>query len=220
MEGFSDIPEVAAAYDRWALTYDTDDNKTREMAGAVLRQSSIKLSGREVIEIGCGTGRNTQWLLEQDATVLALDFSEGMLQQARARVQSSSARFIQHDIRSVWPVENDSADVIIAMLVLEHIDELAPIASEASRALRKGGDLFLCELHPIRQLAGGQAQYTVHETGERELVPAYLHDVSEYVNTGLDSGFEVVHLGEWRDSGAERRDPPRLLSIIFRLRVF
>jgi ubiquinone/menaquinone biosynthesis C-methylase UbiE len=213
-----DRPEVAAAYDRWAVTYDTDDNKTREMAGAVLRESNLKLASREVVEIGCGTGRNTQWLVEQGASVFALDFSEGMLQQARARVQSSGARFVQHDIRSAWPVESDSADVIIAMLVLEHIDELATIFAEAARALRKGGELFLCELHPIRQLAGGQAQFTIHETGERERVPAYLHDVSEYVNTGLDSGFEVVHLGEWRDSGAERRDPPRLLSIIFRLR--
>lgn len=218
MKRLSDIPEVAAAYDRWAGTYDTDENKTREMAGAVLRQSNLELTSREVIEIGCGTGRNTQWLVEQGATVLALDFSEGMLQQARARAQTSNARFVQHDIRSAWPVENDSADVIIAMLVLEHIDGLGPIFAEASRALRKGGDLFLCELHPIRQLAGGQAQFTVHETGKRERVAAYLHDVSEYVNTGLDSGFEVVHLGEWRDPNVERRDPPRLLSVQFKLR--
>jgi malonyl-CoA O-methyltransferase len=218
MKGLSNKPEVAAAYDRWALTYDIDDNKTREMAGGILREGNLELSGREAIEIGCGTGKNTEWLVEQGASVRALDFSEGMLQQARARVQSSSAKFVQHDIRSAWPVEDDSADVVIAMLVLEHIDELDSIFAEAVRALRKGGVLFLCELHPTRQLAGGQAQFTIHETGERERVHAYLHDVSEYVNTGLDSGFEVVHLGEWRDQNAERRDPPRLLSIVFRLR--
>jgi ubiquinone/menaquinone biosynthesis C-methylase UbiE len=210
--------EIDAAYDRWADTYDTDDNKTREIAGVVLRQSDLNLSGRDIIEIGCGTGRNTEWLVNQGSTVLALDFSEGMLEQARSRVQSPLARFIRHDIRDVWPAADDSADTIISMLVLEHIEEVEAIFAEASRVLRNGGDLFMCELHPMRQMGGGQAQFVASRTGERVRITAFLHDVSEYVNAGLGYGFEVVHLGEWRDSGAERREPPRLLSIIFRLR--
>ncbi|WP_437729988.1 class I SAM-dependent methyltransferase [Sorangium sp. So ce1335] len=219
MSSTSSKPEIATAYDRWAETYDDDDNRTRELAAAVLRQRDLVLTGRDVVEIGCGTGRNTPWLAERAASVLALDFSEGMLRHARARVQSPRVRFVHHDIRAAWPMADGSADVVVALLVLEHIEHLEAIFAEAARASRAGGELFLCELHPMRQMRGGQANFVNRATGEPERVPAFLHDVSEYVNAGLSSGFELVHLGEWRDAGALRNDPPRLLSVHLRRRA-
>jgi ubiquinone/menaquinone biosynthesis C-methylase UbiE len=207
--------DIAAAYDLWADTYDVDPNRTRERAGQVLRQCDLSLAGRDVVEIGCGTGRNTLWLGEHAENVLALDISEGMLRQAKARAQSPRVRFIQHDIRSAWPSADGSADVVIAMLVLEHVERLEPILGEAARVLRWGGDPFVCELHPMRQMLGRQAEFTNPRTGERERVAAFLHDVSEYVNGGLQAGFTLVHLGEWRDTDAGPADPPRLLSVHF-----
>lgn len=209
--------DIAAAYDLWADTYDVDPNRTRELAGEILRQYDLSLAGRDVVEIGCGTGRNTLWLSEHAENVLALDISEGMLRRAKARVQSPRVRFLQHDVRSAWPGADGSADVVIAMLVLEHVERLEPIFGEAARVLRCGGDLFVCELHPMRQMLGRQAEFTNPRTGERERVAAFLHDVSEYVNGGLQAGFTLVHLGEWRDTGADHADPPRLLSVHFRV---
>jgi ubiquinone/menaquinone biosynthesis C-methylase UbiE len=219
MTNSPDKPEVALAYDRWAETYDGDPNRTREMAATVLRQRNLALAGRNVIEIGCGTGHNTRWLAEHAGSVLALDFSEGMLRQAKSRMHSSHVRFVQHDIRSAWPLADASADLVIAMLVFEHIEHIEPIFAEAMRASRVGGELFLCELHPMRQMYGRQAVFTNRATGETERVPGFLHDVSEYVNAGLRSGYQVVHLGEWRDANARRSDLPRLLSVHPRLRA-
>jgi malonyl-CoA O-methyltransferase len=214
-----DKAEVSAAYDRWAETYDTDPNRTRELAAAVLRQRNLELDGRNVVEIGCGTGHNTEWLAERAGGVLAMDFSEGMLRQAKARVRSPHVRFVRHDIRYAWPLEDSSADLVIAMLVLEHIEQVGPIFAEAARALRPGGELFVCELHPMRQLAGRQAEFTNPATGERELITAFLHDRSEYVSAGLGAGLELTHLGEWRDSNGLPGDLPRILSLQFRLRA-
>ena len=208
--------DVAAAYDLWAKHYDTDPNKTRELAAFVLRQQNLQLTGRKIIEIGCGTGRNTEWLIEHDVEVVALDFSGGMLTVARTRVPSPKVRFVQHDISSNWPIDDVSADLIVAMLVLEHIKELRPVFSEAARSLRAGGELFICELHPFRQLSGRQAEFIDRETGELERVTAYLHDVSDYVNNALRMGFELLQLGEWRDADAPPSDLPRLLSLHFR----
>ena len=212
----TDKNEVAAAYDRWAETYDTDLNRTRELAAAVLRQSSLEPAGRDVVEIGCGTGRNTEWLVERAASVRAIDFSEGMLRQAMARVRSPHVQFIHHDIRNGWPIADASADLIIAMLVLEHIEHVEPIFAEAARALRSGGELFVCELHPMRQMYGRQAEFTDRATGACERITAFLHDVSDYVNAALRSGFELAHMGEWRDPNAGRNDLPRLLSLQLR----
>ena len=214
-----DKAQVAAAYNRWSKTYDTDPNRTRELAATVLRQLNLELSGRDVIEIGCGTGRNTEWLAERAGSVVAIDFSEGMLRQAKARVRSPHVRFVQHDIRAGWPQATATADLVIAMLVLEHIEQVQPIFAEAARVLREGGELFVCELHPTRQMYGRQAEFTDSETGECERIAAFLHDVSEYVNAGLRSGLELTHIGEWRDSNGSQSDLPRLLSLQFRLRA-
>lgn len=220
MTQISEKSEIAAAYNEWAETYDTDHNRTRDLAAEILRRVNLNLVARKVIEVGCGTGRNTEWLARPAARatdVVALDFSEEMLQRGQARVHDPRVRFIQHDARATWPLADASADVVIGMLVLEHVEDLQPIFAEAARTLSAAGDLFICELHPTRQLLGGQAQFTNPQTGERQLVPAFLHNVSDYVNVGLSSGFELVSLGEWRDEDA-LANPPRLLSIHFRFR--
>jgi malonyl-CoA O-methyltransferase len=71
-------------------------------------------------------------------------------------------------------------------------------------------------LHPMRQLLGGQAQFSNTRTGEHQCVAAFLHDVSEYVNVGLAGGFELQHMGEWRDAGESPTSDPRVLSLLFR----
>lgn len=213
----SETSEIAAAYNGWAETYDTDPNRTRDLATEALKQAALELSGRRVIEVGCGTGRNTAWLAERSAEIVALDFSEAMLAKARHRVSDPRVRFVQHDARATWPFVDSYADVVIVMLILEHIHELQSFFAEAARVLCPGGKLFVCELHPMRQLTGGQAQFTEPNTGERQRITAFLHDVSEYVNTGLSVGLQLQHLGEWRDSDAELSSMPRLLSLLFTL---
>jgi ubiquinone/menaquinone biosynthesis C-methylase UbiE len=208
--------DIATAYDRWAVSYDEDRNKTRDMAASVLRRADLSLADRAVIEIGCGTGGNTEWLAEQASSVIAVDFSAGMLRRARARVGSSRVRFVYHDIRDSWPVAANSADVVIAMLVFEHIEDLRPAFAEAFRCLRHGGDFFIAELHPARQLLGRRAEFVNPATGRLEQVPAFVHSVSAYVSAGIDSGFSVVRMDEWRDAGAHENGLPRLFSALFR----
>lgn len=212
--------EVAAAYNEWAETYDTDANRTRDLAGKILREAQLDLSGRNIIEIGCGTGRNTEWLARSEAgcsNIVGLDFSEAMLARAKLRVHDPRVRFIQHDVRARWPLADGNADVVIVMLVLEHVEHLQPVIAEAARTLHSGGKLFICELHPTRQQLGIQARFTSTQTGERKLVPAFLHRVSDYVSAGLSAGFEVTDLDEWRETDEDADSPPRLLSLHFRL---
>lgn len=218
MTNSSTQSEIAAAYNDWAETYDAVQNRTRDLAAQALRQIKLDFAGRKVVEVGCGTGCNTAWLVERADEIVGLDFSEQMLARAQSRVNTPRARFLQHDARAAWPLADSSADVVVAMLILEHIEQLEPFFVEAARVLKPSGQFFLCELHPMRQLGGGQAQFSNNRTGERQFVAAFLHDVSAYVNAGLSSGFELEHLGEWRDADAEANSQPRVLSLLFRRR--
>ncbi|MFL5617266.1 MAG: class I SAM-dependent methyltransferase [Gemmatimonadaceae bacterium] len=207
--------DVAQAYDRWSRRYDDDHNATRDLDARIVRQSPLHVAGARVLELGCGTGKNSEWLAAQARTLVALDFSPGMLDVARRRVRSERTRFVEHDITRRWPVEPSSIDLVVGNLVLEHVRDLGPIYAEAARVLRPGGQLFVCELHPYRQLRGGQAHFEDAETNEVVPVTAYQHSVSEYVTGGLTAGFTLRTLGEHVEESASTDSPPRLLSVLF-----
>lgn len=206
--------KIASAYNSWSRTYETVENPTRDLAAVSLRQQNLNLQNKDVLEIGCGTGVNTRYLAEHSRSITAIDFSEGMLAQARKNINATNVKFIQQDIRTEWKIENDSIDFIVCTLVLEHIENLRHIFDEAMRVLRPGGEFLIYELHPFRQLQGGQAQFKKADSDEVVLVEAYLHSVSEFLNTCIEAGFELKRLDELRNANDEAKNaPPRLLSI-------
>lgn len=211
----SNLEVVATAYDRWAAQYDDDLNLTRDLDAEIVRRASLRLAGSEVVELGCGTGKNTAWLAREARHVHALDVSRAMLARARRQVVAPNVTFIQHDVCVPWPVATQGIDVVVGNLVLEHIGDLSPIYANAAHALRAGGQLFLCELHPFRQARGAQAHFTERSTGETVRIPAFAHTTDEYVDAASRAGFVLRDMGQWMDGNAPSDDPPRLLSLLF-----
>lgn len=207
--------EVSRAYDRWAHQYDSDANRTRDLDAHVLRTVGVRIAGRRVLELGCGTGKNTAWLAAGAQSLVALDVSAGMLTRARERVRDAHVRFVRHDIRDPWPAAAGSVDLVVGNLVLEHVENLASVYREAARVLRCGGQLLFCELHPERQRRGGQAHFTDARDGALVVVPAFRHTVPELVNDGIAAGLRLMQLGEWTEDDAGGDDPPRLVSLLF-----
>lgn len=174
------------------------------------------LAGKTVLEFGCGTGKNTGYLAREAKSVLAMDFSEGMLKRARRNINAENVSFIQHDIRGSWPFKGERFDWVIGNLILEHIENLTPIFAEAYRVLKPRGFLFTCELHPYRQIKGVQAKFYPGKQDDEEKIAAYIHDVSEYISAGLAAGFGLDKIAEWRDRpDSPLEELPRLISIVF-----
>jgi SAM-dependent methyltransferase len=204
---------VADAYDRWAGHYDADANRTREAAALALAAAALPLDGARVVEAGCGTGRHTAGFASRAAAVVALDFSDGMLARARARVDAANVTFMRHDLRTPWPVADGGADVVVSMLVLEHIDALAPVFAEAARVLREGGTWFLCELHPDRQASGRQAEVVDPATGDRSVVQAFVHTETEYLGLAAASGFHLQRATRGNLPDDDATALPRVLAL-------
>jgi ubiquinone/menaquinone biosynthesis C-methylase UbiE len=209
---------VASAYDVWARTYESVENATRDLASLALRRELAGSPLGDVLEIGCGTGLNTRHLAEHAQSVMALDFSAGMLAEARANVPASNVRFVENDLRARWQADDSSFDLVVCTLVLEHVEDLRHVFAEAARVLRPGGRFLLYELHPFRQMRGGRARFHDPRANEVVRIHAYTHGVSDFVNASVESGFVVVRLGEWRDEEHDAEaDFPRLLSLHVRL---
>ena len=142
---------IKQAYNQWSTTYDADRNRTRDLDQAVTRQLLAGRRYRAIIELGCGTGKNTALFSQIGQTVQALDFSASMIGRARAKTSAPNVTFSVADITQPWPSADRSADLVACNLVLEHIEHLSFIYSEASRTLVESGRFFACELHPFRQ---------------------------------------------------------------------
>jgi ubiquinone/menaquinone biosynthesis C-methylase UbiE len=186
---------IDRAYDAWAAAYDGDSNLTRDLDAEVTRATFAADRFADVLEAGCGTGKNTGFYADRAARVVALDFAEGMLAQARAKVTADHVRFARADLTQPWPCADATADLVAFHLVLEHLADLPPVFAEAARCLRPGGRVHLAELHPFRQYLGGKARYTDGDGSVRE-VDAFVHHVSDFVQAASTAGLLLERLTE------------------------
>ena len=200
------------AYDIWSAQYDTNKNKTRDLEGQALRQELQNIPFSNCLEIGCGTGKNTAWLVQKAAHVMAVDFSEEMLARAKNKINPERVTFIQADITTAWPFGAELYDLVSFSLVLEHIADLDQIFKEAAQALKPGGYIYLGELHPFKQYAGTKARFE-SETGRNEL-ECFIHHISDFVQAAKKYNITLLDLNEYFDP-ADQKGIPRILTLIF-----
>jgi malonyl-CoA O-methyltransferase len=203
---------VHAAYARWAATYDSDGNRTRDLDERVTREAFAGRRLGRVLELGCGTGKNTQLFAALASEVHGLDFSPEMLARARARRLGEHVRFTEADLTVPWPVPDRWANLVSVHLVLEHLPEVGFVFTEAARVLAPGGTLYVSEFHPFRQYLGKKA---VFETADGAVdFSAFVHHFSEFHDAARGAGLTLAHLGEhWHEDDAGK--PPRLVTFHF-----
>ncbi len=208
---------IDAAYTRWADSYDTDPNATRDLDRSATAQVLGPLRFGMAIEAGCGTGKNTALLAGISQSVLALDFSPGMLAKAHAQVRAPNVRFAQSDLLRNWPCDDAQATLVSCNLVLEHIENMGHVFREAARCLAPDGLFFVSELHPCRQYQGSQARFTDAE-GATTRIPAYVHHVSDFTAAARAAGLRIERLNEWWHA-EDTQAAPRLLTLLLGKRL-
>jgi len=141
-------------YDKVAHRYDN----YRGGGGPYLRrllQLADARAARRVLELGAGTGNNTIAFLDAyPADLIALEPSRGMIGKAVAKgVPGTWLRGSASDI----PLASCSTDLVFAVYVLHHIEELEPVLAECARVLCNGPVAFVTatidfiESHPMNR---------------------------------------------------------------------
>jgi ubiquinone/menaquinone biosynthesis C-methylase UbiE len=206
---------IEQAYTVWSVTYDQDRNLTRDLDEDVTRKTLSSLRCNSILEIGCGTGKNTTLLARIGRRVQALDFSPGMIEIARRKVSLDNVTFAVADITQPWPIADQSFDLVVCNLVLEHVSDLTFVFAEAFRSLRHGGQFFVSELHPFRQYQGTRANFQRGQ--ETTQIPAFVHHISDFIAAGGHAGLILSTLKEsWHQQ--DQNKPPRLVSFMFQKR--
>ncbi|HVK97002.1 MAG TPA: class I SAM-dependent methyltransferase [Flavisolibacter sp.] len=207
---------IQQAYNQWADQYDNNVNKTRDLEAIALRKTLEDAHFNSCLEIGCGTGKNTEWLLRKAESITSVDFSFEMLQKAREKITSSKVKFIQADIMKEWSFCNGKYDLMVFSLVLEHIENLAQIFCEASKYLSDNGKIYIGELHPFKQYSGSKARFG--KGSEEEVLDCYTHHISDFVQSAKNHNFHIDDLNEFFDVDATTT-LPRILTLVFRKNV-
>lgn len=103
------------------------------------------LKGREVLDLGGGTGINVAGLVAAGAIVTLVDSSPAMLR--RASLKGLPARLLQADA-ACMPFPGDSFDIILISDAWHHFRNQAAVSHEAIRVLRRGGRIYIIDLDP------------------------------------------------------------------------
>jgi SAM-dependent methyltransferase len=217
-------------YNRWANVYDTDGNILQAIDETLLPAllsnahkylSTTTSSPITIIELGCGTGRNTVKLIDprllsvgnKVKEIYALDFSPGMLEVAKKRCSdlllssnptttTSNLNFLEFDALnpSSAPAVQElygKADLVLSTLVLEHLPIEIFFSTLASFLKPSGGGYAVVTNMHAEMGRRGQAGFVDVETGIKVRGTSFNYEVEEVVEEGRKWGFELVgEMGE------------------------
>jgi ubiquinone/menaquinone biosynthesis C-methylase UbiE len=131
-----------------------------------------EVSGKRIVDFGCGSGANTVLLANRGAHVWGIDISEDLLRLAKRRLAVSGreggATFIAGSAHDM-PFPDASIDVVFGIAILHHLD-LKLVSREVRRVLKPGGRAIFQE--PVRN--SPVVRFV------RRLIPYRAPDISPY----------------------------------------
>jgi malonyl-CoA O-methyltransferase len=159
-----DKQAVRRSFDRSAPHYDHSAVLQHEIAKRLLeRLDYIRLQPHRILDLGCGTGRETKALAQRYpcASTIGIDFSSAMLKCAQQQASSiPKIEWICADIEQV-PLADDCVDLIISNATLQWANDIGSTFHEWWRILRPGGLLLLTTFGPDTLMELRQAWHQV-----------------------------------------------------------
>jgi SAM-dependent methyltransferase len=232
-DDFSD-EDVARYWDANASQWAAEVRRGADIAREWLNNPAFlpflgDLSGRQVLDAGCGEGYNTRILARRGARMTGVDISERMIDLAREaeRAQPLGIRYERTSYADLTRFADASFDAVVSFMALMDGPRFDLAMREAFRVLRPGGMLAFSITHPcfltkgatwLRDEAGEKVKWMVARyfdaTGWVErwrftdaskekpefAVPRFDRTLSEYVNPLIAAGFVLEEIQEPRPS--------------------
>ncbi|MEK3944293.1 class I SAM-dependent methyltransferase [Paenibacillus sp. FSL H3-0310] len=192
----------------------------------VLKALLPDLHNKSVLDLGCGFGWHCLYAREQQASsVIGVDISEKMLQQAREKTNDPAITYIQLPIEDI-DFASEQFDVVLSSLAFHYIESFASICRKVHSFLKPGGSFIFSVEHPIFTSREEQDWYA-DEQGNRlhwpvdhyqseglretkfltENVIKYHRTISTYFNDLIEAGFTIKAVKEPKPSAEMSNDP-------------
>lgn len=187
------------------------------------------LCGKRLLDLGCGFGWHCRYARQQGArSVIGADLSEKMLARARAADSDAGIAYLLSAIEDI-DFPPDSFDVVASSLALHYVERFDRVCQQVNHCLADGGAFAISVEHPTFTARAAQ-DWHFSEGGERLHWPVdhydehglrrtswlaadvvkYHRTIAAYVNTLIDSGFQITRLVEPSPSIEMAIDQPQL----------
>ena len=203
---------------------ETDQSIRSDMLDAWMFEALGDVSGKAVIDIGCGEGRFCRLLAERGANVTGVDLTRPLIDRARALGREGQT-YLVGDAVDLAGVDDAGFDLAVSYIVLVDLLDYRRAMEAAYRVLRPGGRLVVCNIHPMRSADSGgwikqgtrKLFYPLNsywDEGPREFewletVIVNMHrTLSSYVSAFLDAGFAIDGILEPTPSEAQLAEHP------------
>lgn len=180
-----------------------------------LKRILPNLTGKTVLDLGCGYGWHCVYAMEQGATkAVGVDISHKMLDIAREKTTFKQVEYICSAMED-FEAQASSFDVVLSSLALHYIADFEEVAKKAHHCLKPGGSFVFSVEHPIftaygtqdwhRDSNGEVLHFPVDNyfyEGKRvanflgEDVVKYHKTLTTYINDLLRNGFDLKEVVE------------------------
>lgn len=179
-----EFDDFATRFDEVLATLEYQGPKL--VAEAIERSTIASRRDLDVLDAGCGTGLCASFLRPRARTLVGVDLSRGMLEQARRR--GTYDELVEAELTEMVESKTAAFDLIVAADVLIYFGEIERLARGFRRALRAGGALVV-----TAEACDDEERGWVLNDGGR-----YAHHVA-YLRRVLEAaGFEVHEITEAR----------------------
>jgi len=112
------------------------------------------LTGKRVLELGCGAGPNVVTMARQGAHAIGLDFSAEQLAAARRLAEREKVKVDLHagDLAELVFLRAESIDVVFSAYALALVEDLNRVFRQVHRVLKQGAPFVFSLPHPSSHL--------------------------------------------------------------------
>ncbi|MCQ0091092.1 class I SAM-dependent methyltransferase [Roseovarius sp. M141] len=186
------------------------------------------LSGKRVVDLGCGFGWASRWMREQGAdSVLGLDVSEKMIQRAKTDTTDPAIEYRIADLDTL-DLPPAAFDVAYSALTFHYIHDFARLVRVIHQTLTPGGDFVFTIEHPIF-MATSHPDWIVGDDGDKiwpvngysvegerrtdwfaKGVLKHHRTLGTTLNTLIGAGFQIVQVKEFAPTPEQIAENPSL----------
>lgn len=138
------------------------------------------LSGKKVIDVGCGGGILSEAMAKAGADVTGIDMGEAPLQIAQQHADDNNVKIKYQRIQAEVIAEEEAGqyDIVTCMEMLEHVPDPAAIVNACHKLVKPGGHVFFSTINrnpKSYMLAVIGAEYVLG------IVPKGTHDYNKFI---------------------------------------
>ncbi|WP_417913023.1 class I SAM-dependent methyltransferase [Candidatus Electronema sp. TJ] len=205
-------------YDQFAQKYAKGTEELEEATRRYFYSLLPELTGKALLDVGCGSGHDAACYAAQGAAVSGVDISEKELAMAR---EKAAGVFVQAPMEQL-PFAAGLFDIVTSFYAIQHAEDVPKTLLEMIRVAKPGGVIQVLAKHPFRNLLESHVNDGNSDYYSKRLVTSYIfnrsiklteqgHTMMDYLAPNVLRAARLELLEEMTDFPASEQVIPGLI---------